>query len=54
HYRNHGAADGRVLCGFEVDEANDAAFALDLERLGYWYQEETQHPALAQFVLAAI
>ena len=52
HYRNHGAADGRVLCGFEVDATNDTAFGQDLERLGYWYQEETRHPALAQFVLS--
>lgn len=50
HYRNHGAADGRVLCGFEVDEANDAVFAADLERLGYWYCEETGNPALVQFL----
>ena len=51
HYRNHGAADGRVLCGFEVNESDDAAFAADLEKLGYWYSEETGNPALVQFGL---
>lgn len=51
HYRNHGAADGRVLCGFEVAEADDAAFAADLQKLGYWYSEETGNPALLQFGL---
>ncbi len=51
HYRNHGAADGRVLCGFEVAESDDTAFAADLEKLGYWYTEETGNPALLQFGL---
>ena len=51
HYRNHGAADGRVLCGFEVCESDDAAFAADLAKLGYWYSEETGNPALVQFGL---
>ncbi|HET9048086.1 MAG TPA: threonine ammonia-lyase, biosynthetic [Chiayiivirga sp.] len=52
HYRNHGAADGRVLCGFEVPPEHANAFAADLARLGYWYQEESDNPALAQFVRA--
>lgn len=51
HYRNHGAADGRVLCGFEVSAAEDAAFAADLEKLGYWCSEESGNPALLQFGL---
>ena len=51
HYRNHGAADGRVLCGFEVAEPDDATFVADLEKLGYWYSEETGNPALMQFGL---
>ena len=53
HYRNHGAADGRVLCGFEVAEPDDTAFAADLEKLGYWYTEETGNPALLQFGLGS-
>ncbi len=50
HYRNHGAAYGRVLAGFEVDVADDAAFEADLARLGFWCCEETANPALRQFV----
>ena len=51
HYRNHGAADGRVLCGFEIAQDEDDAFATDLVRLDYWHQEETGNPALVQFGL---
>jgi len=51
HYRNHGAADGRVLCGFEVPAHDDDAFAASLSKLGYWHSEETGNPALAQFGL---
>ena len=50
HYRNHGAANGRVLAGFEIDSAQDGAFEADLERLGFWFCEETANPALRQFV----
>ena len=50
HYRNHGAAYGRVLAGFEMAADDDAAFAEDLARLGYWHCEETGNPALRQFV----
>jgi threonine dehydratase len=50
HYRNHGAAFGRVLAGFEVASADDAAFARDLQRLGFWHVEESGNPALRQFV----
>ncbi|MCK7592773.1 threonine ammonia-lyase, biosynthetic [Pseudomarimonas salicorniae] len=50
HYRNHGAAYGRVLAGFDVAEGDDAAFAAELERLGFWWVDETANPALRQFV----
>jgi len=50
HYRNHGAASGRVLAGFEVRECDDPAFAADLARLGFWHREESRNPALRQFV----
>ena len=50
HYRNHGAAYGRVLAGFEVDAGDDDAFATDLARLGFWHCEETANPALRQFL----
>jgi threonine dehydratase len=35
HYRNHGADFGRVLCAFEVPEAEMSEFRAFLERLGY-------------------
>jgi len=50
HYRNHGAAYGRVLAGFELDAADDGDFENDLARLGFWFAEETDNPALRQFV----
>ncbi|MBK0399166.1 threonine ammonia-lyase, biosynthetic [Limibaculum sp. M0105] len=51
HYRNRAAAYGRVLAGFAVKEAEDAAFEADLARLGFWFSEETGNPALRQFLL---
>ncbi|MEO0764147.1 MAG: threonine ammonia-lyase, biosynthetic, partial [Pseudomonadota bacterium] len=50
HYRNRGAAYGRVLAGFAVAEGDDAAFLADLTAIGYWFTEETGNPALAQFL----
>ena len=51
HYRNRAAAYGRVLAGFQVEPSEDAAFLADLERLGFWFSEETGNPALRQFLL---
>jgi threonine dehydratase len=50
HYRNHGAANGRVLAGFEVAPDQDAAFEADRARLGFWSCEESGNAALRQFV----
>jgi threonine dehydratase len=50
HYRNHGAANGRVLAGFEIGVDEDAAFEQDLARLGFWSSEESDNAALRQFV----
>jgi threonine dehydratase len=50
HYRNHGAAFGRVLAGFEVPDAEMPAFTSYLQGLGYSYEEETHNPALALFL----
>lgn len=44
HYRNHGAAYGRILVGFSVDDADDDLVSR-LNELGYPYQEETDNPA---------
>jgi threonine dehydratase len=45
HYRNHGSAYGRVLCGFEVPPADRPAFVAAIETLGLPYEEETNSPA---------
>ncbi|MCL1051963.1 threonine ammonia-lyase, biosynthetic [Shewanella abyssi] len=50
HYRNHGAAYGRVLAGFEVPESDNLAFQQFLTELGFIYQEETNSPAYRLFL----
>lgn len=45
HYRNHGSAYGRVLCGFEVPPEDRALFLQAIEALGLTYEEETHSPA---------
>ncbi|MGJ8693035.1 MAG: threonine ammonia-lyase, biosynthetic [Thalassotalea sp.] len=50
HYRNHGAAYGRVLAGFDVEKADEAEFFTHLETLSYEYQEETDNPAYKTFL----
>lgn len=52
HYRNHGAAFGRVLCGMEVppDQRSDVRIALD--ELGFSYQDVTSSPSVP-FILGS-
>jgi len=50
HYRNHGAAFGRVLCGFEVPVADRPALRERLDRLGFPYAEESENPAVRLFL----
>ncbi|MDU0353301.1 threonine ammonia-lyase, biosynthetic [Paraglaciecola aquimarina] len=50
HYRNHGAAEGLVLAGFEIDDGRRAEFDEHLAKLGYIYQEQTQNPAYKFFL----
>ena len=50
HYRNHGAAWGRVLAGFEAQPADRANLATYLDRIGYRYWEETGNPAVELFL----
>jgi threonine dehydratase len=51
HYRNHGAAFGRVLCGLEVPEAERAALRARLDAIGFEWVDETDNPA-GRFFLA--
>ncbi len=50
HYRNHGAAFGRVLCGMEVPIDDRAELAAVLRRIGFAHREESDSPA-ARFFL---
>jgi threonine dehydratase len=50
HYRNHGAADGRVLAGIQVAAAERPALAQFLADLGYPSHEETENPAYAFYL----
>lgn len=50
HYRNHGADVGRVLAGFEVPAADDAAFDGFLDALGYRHAEDTDQDAYVRFL----
>jgi len=50
HYRNHGAAFGRVLAGLEVPGEDGDEFDRFLEELGYSWIEETGNPATGLFL----
>ncbi|MHB8745166.1 MAG: threonine ammonia-lyase, biosynthetic [Gammaproteobacteria bacterium] len=50
HYRNHGAAYGRVLVGIQVDHKDKKRFQNFLDELGYAYWEETDNPAYTLFL----
>ena len=49
HYRNHGAAYGRVLMGVQIGRGERKAFLAFLKALGYRWQEETENPAYRLF-----
>ncbi|MBO8084557.1 threonine ammonia-lyase, biosynthetic [Marichromatium sp. AB32] len=49
HYRNHGAAYGRVLLGAQVPAGERANFRASLDALGYSYWEETDNLAYRLF-----
>ena len=50
HYRNHGAAWGRVLAGFEGHTTDRPRLVADLKRIGYRFWEETGNPAYTLFL----
>jgi len=50
HYRNHGAAWGRVLVGFEGEARERGRLVADLRRIGYRFWEETDNPAYRLFL----
>lgn len=50
HYRNHGAAYGRVLVGIQIPKKETKGFLKRLERLNYRYWVETDNAAYRQFL----
>jgi threonine dehydratase len=50
HYRNHGAAYGRVLVGLQVPKDDHKALKEFLDGLGYAWWEETDNPAYKMFL----
>ena len=50
HYRNHGAAFGQVLAGFDLDKSQQNEFFQHLDDLGYQWQEETDNLAYQTFL----
>jgi threonine dehydratase len=49
HYRNHGAAYGRVLMGIQVAASERAELRTFLDNFGYPFSEETGNPAYLLF-----
>lgn len=50
HYRNHGAAEGLVLAGFDLPDESRADFDDHLKKLGYLFEEQTDNPAYKFFL----
>lgn len=50
HYRNHGAAFGRVLVGLQVPRGDMKRCHSMLDKVGYRYWEETGNPAYDRFL----
>ena len=50
HYRNHGAAYGRVLVGLQISNESNSEFESFLQNLGYSWWEETDNPAYTMFL----
>ena len=51
HYRNHGAAYGRVLAGMQVPASDEKQFRKYLDDLGYNWEDESDNPAYRTFLL---
>lgn len=50
HYRNHGAAFGQVLAGFDVNKNKENEFFQHLSALGYQFEEATDNQAYQAFL----
>ena len=52
HYRNHAAANARILAGFLVPREDEDAFHQFLEETGYRFTDETENAACKEFLSA--
>ena len=50
HYRNHGAAFGRVLAGIQIEKNETKAFNELIKSIGFRYSNETDNPAYKLFL----
>ena len=50
HYRNHGAAYGRILVGLQVPPGRRSALRTCLADIGYPHREETDNPAYSMYL----
>jgi len=50
HYRNHGAAEGHVLCGFQLLNDDKVALEDSLASIGFPVWEETENPGAKLFL----
>ncbi len=50
HYRNHGAAYGRVLIGLQLGKKSKEDLLASLEAVGYPFSEESSNPAYQLFL----
>jgi threonine dehydratase len=50
HYRNHGAAEGLVLAGFDIDDNKRSLFDLHVSELGFDMHEHQDNPAYRLFL----
>ena len=50
HYRNHGSAFGRVLCGIQVPRSEIREFKDFLDKLSYPYWKESENPVYKTFL----
>ena len=50
HYRNHGAAYGRVLVGIQIPDDCEQDFENFLDQLGFSSEEESGNPAFKRFL----
>lgn len=50
HYRNHGAAQGLVLAGFEIAAEKRESFQAYIDELGFEWQEHKDDPAYKYFL----